>query len=315
MNIRRPIAFVVLGLSLLGPLTAANAQDRATPDAGADRQQQLEQARAQMDKARRELEAAAREVAELSGDLNRRFVGRFNVAAGGARLGANIEDADGGALVIGVTPGSGAADAGLKIGDIIVAIDGIDLSGGEAARKILDHLGDVDPGAEVGVTISRGGARQALTIETRESDAYFFVGGPGFPGVAGVPGVPGAPGAPVGPGTVRVWTGTGPEGMPFVRGFATTFPSRWRDMELVPLTEGLGSYFGTSDGLLVVHAPENDEIGLMDGDVILEIGARKPTSPEHAMRILVSFEPGETLRLQIMRHSRRQTLEYVLPEE
>ena len=62
MNVRRPIAFVVLGLSLLGPLTAANAQDRATPDGGADRQQQLEQARAQMDKARRELEAAAREL-------------------------------------------------------------------------------------------------------------------------------------------------------------------------------------------------------------------------------------------------------------
>jgi S1-C subfamily serine protease len=73
-------------------------------------------------------------------------------------------------------------------------------------------------------------------------------------------------------------------------------------------------YFGTSEGLLVVHAPDNDALGLKDGDVILDIGGRKPTTPEHAMKILASFEPSETLRVAIMRHQKRQKLEYTLPD-
>ncbi|HEY5624407.1 MAG TPA: PDZ domain-containing protein, partial [Gammaproteobacteria bacterium] len=84
---------------------------------------------------------------------------------------------------------------------------------------------------------------------------------------------------------------------------------RWSDMELVELTPTLGEYFGTDEGILVVRAPSDDELQLQDGDVILEIGGRKPMSREHAMRILGSFEVGETLELTIMRDQRRQTLE------
>jgi S1-C subfamily serine protease len=84
-------------------------------------------------------------------------------------------------------------------------------------------------------------------------------------------------------------------------------------MELVALSEGLGGYFGTDEGLLVVRAPATDELGLEDGDVILEIGGRVPSSPQHAMSILRSFEPGERLELEIMRRQRREQLEYELP--
>ena len=64
-----------------------------------------------------------------------------------------------------------------------------------------------------------------------------------------------------------------------------------------------------------MRAPENASVALQDGDVILEIGGRKPTSPEHAMRILSSFEPGETLRIGVMRHKKRETLEGKIPSE
>ena len=62
-----------------------------------------------------------------------------------------------------------------------------------------------------------------------------------------------------------------------------------------------------------MRGPENDALGLRDGDVILDIGGRKPTSPEHAIRILSSFEEGETLKINIMRRQQRQTLELTLP--
>ena len=56
------------------------------------------------------------------------------------------------------------------------------------------------------------------------------------------------------------------------------------------------------------------KLELQDGDVILEIGGREPNSTQHAMRILMSFEPGERLGLTIMRNQQRQTLEIRLPD-
>jgi hypothetical protein len=87
----------------------------------------------------------------------------------------------------------------------------------------------------------------------------------------------------------------------------------WDAMQLVALTPQLGEYFGTESGILVLRAPENESLGLRDGDVILDIGGRVPTTPEHTLRILSSFVPGETLTLGIMRNGRRETREIALP--
>jgi len=84
-------------------------------------------------------------------------------------------------------------------------------------------------------------------------------------------------------------------------------------MQLVMLTSGLGSYFGTTKGLLVLRAPEDAALQLKDGDVILDIGGREPTSPEHAMKILGSFQKGEPLKITIMRNKSKQTLDVKLP--
>src|SRR5690606_14926131 len=86
--------------------------------------------------------------------------------------------------------------------------------------------------------------------------------------------------------------------------------SPWGEMELVPMTSGLARYFGTEDGLLVVRAPSDDSIGIEDGDVTLAIGGRPPSSPEHAIRVLASFDPGETIEFSIMREGARETIEY-----
>ena len=86
------------------------------------------------------------------------------------------------------------------------------------------------------------------------------------------------------------------------------------DMELVKLTDELGAYFGTSEGLLVVRAPENEELKLKDGDVIKNIDGREPTSASHAMRILGSYESGETLKIEIMRDQRKQTVSIEVPD-
>ena len=48
--------------------------------------------------------------------------------------------------------------------------------------------------------------------------------------------------------------------------------------------------------------------------MILSIDGREPTSPAHALRIVRSYEPGETMSIEIMRDKRRQTLSVTVPE-
>ena len=84
--------------------------------------------------------------------------------------------------------------------------------------------------------------------------------------------------------------------------------------ELVPMTPKLGQYFGTETGLLVVRAPEDSRLKLEDGDVIVDIDGRTPASPSHALRILSSYQPGEKLKLNILRTKKRMSFEITVPE-
>jgi len=257
-----------------------------------------EQSSSSLDEARRNLEEAAREVARLSAELAGPIAEglhdidiRMRNFGSRARLGISIDDADEGVRVVGVTPGSGAAQAGIVTGDVIVAIDGaeLDQSGDASPSELLiAQMANVEPGNEVRVRVLRGGEPRELVVTAEPGGRRsFFFRGPE-------------------PGPEQSYFT--PLNLPYM------FGGPFRELELVSLTPGLGAYFGTQEGLLVVRAPANAALELSDGDVILDIGGRTPTSPEHAMRILRSFEPGETLRLQIMRNQRRETLEFELPQ-
>jgi len=84
------------------------------------------------------------------------------------------------------------------------------------------------------------------------------------------------------------------------------------EMELVSLTPQLGKYFGTEKGVLVVRAPK--DFKLEDGDVILAIDGREPTSGSHATRILGSYQPGEKIAIKVMRQQKTVNVETTLPE-
>ena len=80
-------------------------------------------------------------------------------------------------------------------------------------------------------------------------------------------------------------------------------------MELATLTPRLGSYFGSDKGVLVVRAPADGALKLEDGDVILAIDGREPSSGSHATRILSSYQPGEKMTLRILRQHKTLQLE------
>ncbi len=253
-----------------------------------------------LQEARENLERAAREVARLSAQanapglaLNMRDFGRSGQRA---MLGINITDEESGVLVAGVSPGGPADESGVETGDIIVAIEDADLAGSDASTPselLVGYMAGVVPGENVDLTIMRDGEEQQIEVATHAFDAQFFAGSAFATPVA--PYMRGDMTANM-PPTIALRSPIGMLG-------------RWADMELVELTPTLGAYFGAEEGILVVRAPSDDELQLMDGDVILEIGGRTPMNRGHAMRILGSFEPGETLELTIMRDQRRQTLE------
>jgi C-terminal processing protease CtpA/Prc len=287
----------------------------------AEAMRQLEQVRAeaarsnaeaqrQMAEARRQLEQAARDLARLSAE-NGKFATRGTpgifLYGGRATLGINldIESTELGVRVVGVTPNGPAANAGVVAGDVIVAVDGTDLTGlgpPTPAQRLLDHTRDLDPGETVELRVLRDGDYRDLTVETRERDGFVML-----PQMPQPPKMAQSARPPqvvsVAPGAYQLRSRT-PWGL-FGPGFG--------NLEIVPLTPGLGSYFGTDKGLLVVRASDENSLGLRDGDVILDIGGREPTDAEHALRIMSSFEPGEMLRVTIMRERQRETLEVRIP--
>jgi len=244
---------------------------------------------AQLETARRNLEQAAREVAQLSAQLSTQAIDEIMpmFAPGRAIIGVQLERAAGGAgaRVREVSPGGPAADAGMLTGDVIVAVNGTTVAGADPTRQVLTMLRDVKPDTKVSVRVLRDGKPREFTLTTRASPGIFATAH-GLPELGLT--------------------------LPDVQG-AFMFHRPLMDMELATLTPRLGSYFGTDRGVLVVRAPADRALQLEDGDVILAIDGRQPTSGSHATRILGSYQPGEKVRLRILREHKTLEVEATLP--
>ncbi len=259
----------------------------------------------------REAEAAmaeaARHVAELSSRQLPRVASIQRIVGGGQRavlgitIGSNDKDRPAeGVTVVGISPGGAAEEAGLRAGDVITAVNDESLTadtGRESIEILLDFMQGVEEGDELTVEYLRNGKAQTVEVAPRPMQGGVFAfdfDGSDFtmPEVHAMPNVQSF--------NRYVWM-SGGNGL--------------GDMELVKLTERLGSYFGAEEGLLVVRAPKNEALKLQDGDVIQSIDGRKPTSVHHAMRILGSYQSGETVSIEIMRDKRRQTISIEVPDD
>lgn len=320
MKTRRWIFPAAAALLLSGQAYAQGepgAAGSATAEAGAAR---IEEQEAAVERELREAEERMAEAARRISELTARRLPEMRgvrqqfefISDGRPRLGVMI-GGDGnepveGVRIVGVTPGSAAAEAGLRSGDVITSINGESLSAsdsGTANERLLDFMRGVEDGDMLDIEYLRDGKVGKVEVEPTVNDNTFFAFAPGggplrVPGIAGVPGVHVAPAIPgnFDRQVVFDWIGGG-----------------WADMELVELNEGLGRYFGTAEGLLVVRAPVAGSLGLQDGDVIQKIDGRTPSSARHAMRILASYQAGEKLTLEIMRDRKRQTLDVEIPDD
>ena len=203
-----------------------------------------------------------------------------------------------GAKLEGVTPGGPAAKAGLKVGDIITKFNGTSLAGAKTedeeesgpGARLVELARKLEPGDTAQVEYRRGGDTKKATLVAEDLGSSFRVEIPEMtmPHTMVMPKIP---------------------DMNF-----EFFGSPWGDLDLVSLNPDLGEYFGTKEGILVVRAPADSSLPFRAGDVILSVGGRKPSSPSHAMRILRSYEAGETVSIDIMRKQKRTTVAWKVPE-
>lgn len=291
---------------LAAPAATAQPAPEAPPAPPAASEADRAAAEARLREAEERLKAAAREIAELSmsvvGDLDLPGLVRFDGRGlrGRTMLGVNIAPVGGadaredGVLIRGVTPGAPAETAGLRSGDVLLSLGELQLdwSGNSSpVEKLVERVRELEPGTTTELRYRRDGEVASANVEARS-----------WGQVTGIH-------------LDSEWLrGLIPPDAPRAPHFARRFMlDAWGDMELVSLTPGLGDYFKSEEGVLVVRAPSDDTLGLQDGDVILDIAGRKPADPGHVVRILRSYAPGERLVMTVVRKGQRQQLEADIP--
>jgi len=274
------------------PMGPAAPMAPAAPPAPGFHDSQDPALEAELDAAREKLEAAAREVAELSSQLGGPIIQRFSTFDGppgraiiGVQLDPSNKDT---ARIMGVSPGGPAAEAGIRTGDVIVSINGTEVKGEDASRQVVKILRDVKPDSKVKVRVLRDGKTQDFNVTARPGPGFLAFDGARFPDQ--FPPLP-------------------PMNHAFIVQGALS------NLELATLTPQLGKYFGTDKGVLVVRAPPDGALKLEDGDVILAIDGREPTSGSHATRILASYQPGEKVSMKIVRQHKTMELQATVPEQ
>ena len=226
-----------------------------------------------------------------------------------ARLGIKVNlqarDTDSlGAYVESVSPNGPAAKAGLRSGDVITKLDGKSvLAGGHAEQageprqslpglRLIELAAKLEPADTVPLEFLRGKERRTVSVVTEDEPDMFTMHLPPPGGLRDGMQMPAGEFMDFGPGGRFEFLAGSPLG----------------DLELAPLNPELGTYFGTTDGVLVISAPKDGALGLKGGDVVQAVDGRKPAGPSHLMRILRSYERGEAFKLDVLRNRKRETV-------
>jgi len=348
-------------------------------EARAAREAEMRQMHEELTHARRQLQETSREIARVNRELARASADRHTASyvirtSERPVIGVILGDATKvGVEVLGVSPDGPSERAGIKQGDVIVAVAGRALSEIEETDDARDGLRiamrDVEADEPLLISVERGDKTLDMTVvpEIREPLSWQSVTrfptaprAPRVPHVTATVRSPHSPDAPENVITIerivvpdidtvemtakieqmrteiekrralsessRVAPGDGEweielHEMSELGHFALEDANVWfgwpmaQGLQLAEIDPGLGEYFKTDRGVLVLKAREDNDLQLESGDVILQVGDTEVNSPAEFMRALRSFESGDELVMNIKRNRKNRTLKTIMPED
>lgn len=245
------------------------------------------------------------------------------------RLGFMAKVEDTGWKIVSVVQDSGAAEAGLTKGDLVISIDGQSTAKdglGLTEFIAMDHqAGDVSE-----VVVLRDSKKLNLSVTAKVIDSpdiimefngdnkWLTSSGNDFKFKTGdLDGMFEGLHVDVehleqmveelGDHNIRVVT-TGDADAYF---FAGSKMNQWlgKNHHFSAMTETLGKYFGTSQGVLVLEVDTNNKLGLKDGDVIQSINGVDVKSPKDVIKIMSGFKSDEAFEIEIIREKETLYLE------
>lgn len=283
---------------------------------------------AELAKAREELQRAAQHLAELTReagmDGERMRIEMRNIRGNRPVIGIIMAEGGPGEITLaGVTPESPAAKAGLRAGDAVTAINGHKITGDSARARVVkarELIGGLKPGDEVALTYRR--EKRDTTVKLKaEPMAGVMVwhgAGPAFAPHGDMDGMRefhGIIDPEVEMEIARIAPMAGcqddPQHCRFTR-LSQAF--RWSGLSLAELNPGLGRYFGSERGVLVLRDGKEGLDALKAGDVIVSIDGTAVDDPRSAMRALRGRDAGSKVTLDILRDKRAQSVQVTAPE-
>ncbi len=205
-----------------------------------------------------------------------------------------------------ITENSPAAQAGLQKGDVIVKINGEEISG---TRKLTRLISETAPDHQVALTILRNGAEQEIkaTVAQRPMPENFQgrIFQRGDVPVLSLPPSVDMQAMPVPRGSVEL-----------PNTYIYRSNARQIGIGTAPLNKQLAEYFGANDGGILISSVRQNgaaaKAGIKTGDVIVEINGKKANGATDLIEAL-SDPNGGDLNLTIIRDKTRQTIR-VTPE-
>ena len=219
-----------------------------------------------------------------------------------------------GVKIAAVSPDSPAQKADLRAGDVILSVDGKSVGGGgtAAVEKAREQLGELKKGQVVALRVARQGKTLDKKVTADDIGKVVMINrGERMPGMH-----PRGMMLPDGvqmeierlPRKIDCKKGEDDCGMPVLfQAF------RWQGLNLASVDAGLGRYFGTEQGVLVLSAgPELK--GLQSGDVIQRVGGTAVDSPRDVMRALHDKDEGVQLKLDVLRDRKPAAVTLTVPK-
>lgn len=242
---------------------------------------------------------------------------------GGAGLGIVMapNPAAAGVRIAAVSPDSPAQKAGLRANDVILSIDGKTVSGNgtaavDQARRLLGELKKdqvvklryARQGKAFDASVKAGDIRRVMMFNRDgDEDMASMHGGEMHKRMMMLP-----------PGVEMEIERVGPRGECAKGEKDCGMPNlyqafRWQGLNLSSMDAGLGRYFGTDKGVLVISSGP-DMKGLQSGDVVQRVAGAAVDSPRDVMRALRDKDAGSQLQMDVLRDHKNASVTVIVPE-